>query len=162
MANASQTVGGTATPDTFNTSSKSVFSIEAEWRNKSSGLALGGEIFSYKNQLSGTALVGATLTPFSAQQQLLVATFNGKYYFSTGIGLHPFAGAGIGFSNATYSGGLTGSSSGLALQGMAGMEYRFEHVGIYAEYKYLVSTVGSGEKVKVGGSGILAGVSILF
>jgi opacity protein-like surface antigen len=156
LANASQTVGG-APGTSFDTSSKSVFSLEAEWRNKS-GFAVGGEIFSYKNQLQGTA----SGTPFASQQQTLVATINGKYYFSTGIGLHPFAGAGIGFANATYSGDLTGSASGLALQGMAGMEYRFEHVGIYAEYKYLMSTLGSSEKIKVGGSGILAGVSILF
>jgi opacity protein-like surface antigen len=156
LANASQTVGGVQ-GTSFDASSKSVFSIEAEWRNKS-GLALGGEIFSYKNQLQGTA----SGTPLAAQQQTLVATINAKYYFSTGIGLHPFAGAGIGLANATYSGDLTGSASGLALQGMAGLEYRFEHVGIYAEYKYLMSTVGSSEKIKVGGSGILAGISILF
>ncbi|HMH19040.1 MAG TPA: outer membrane beta-barrel protein, partial [Burkholderiales bacterium] len=155
MANADQTVG--TAPSTYDTSSKSVFSIEAEWRNKS-GLALGGEIFSYRNQL--TQIQNGTKV--SPQQATLVATINAKYYFSTGIGLHPFAGAGIGFANATYSSNLSGSASGLALQGMAGLEYRFEHVGIYAEYKYLVSTVGSGEKIKVGGSGILAGVSILF
>ncbi|HEY6239832.1 MAG TPA: outer membrane beta-barrel protein [Burkholderiales bacterium] len=152
MSNGTQVVAGTTS--NYDTSSKSVFGIELEWRSKS-GLALGGEIFSYKNELipSGTT---------SAEQQVLVATLNGKYYFSTGRGLLPFAGGGVGYSGVTYSGSLTGGAGGLALQGMAGLEYRFEHVGINLEYKYLSSTVGSSEKVKVGGSGILAGVSIIF
>jgi hypothetical protein len=43
------------------------------------------------------------------------------------------------------------------------MEYRFESVGLRLEYKYLAATAGkSGSDVKVGGSGILAGVSFEF
>ena len=43
------------------------------------------------------------------------------------------------------------------------MEFRFKPVGLYVQYKYLASKTGSsGSEVKVGGSGILAGLSISF
>jgi hypothetical protein len=43
------------------------------------------------------------------------------------------------------------------------MEFRFKPVGLYVQYKNLASKTGStGNEVKVGGSGILAGVSISF
>jgi hypothetical protein len=46
---------------------------------------------------------------------------------------------------------------------MAGLELRFKPVGVYVQYKYLSSEVGeSGKEVKVGGKGILAGISISF
>jgi predicted porin len=48
---------------------------------------------------------------------------------------------------------------------MTGAEFRFnKDVGVYVQYKHLVSTTddGTGEKVKVGGGGVLAGLSILF
>ena len=43
------------------------------------------------------------------------------------------------------------------------MELRFGGVGLLVQYKHLASTTGkSGTDVKVGGSGVLAGVSIAF
>ena len=43
------------------------------------------------------------------------------------------------------------------------MEFRFEQVGLHVQYKYLAATTGgTGKQVKVGGGGILAGVSITF
>jgi opacity protein-like surface antigen len=88
---------------------------------------------------------------------------NGKYYFRAADRFYPFVGAGIGLAYATYSGNLTGKAGGLAYQGLVGMEYRFESVGLRLEYKYLAATAGkSGSDVKVGGSGILAGVSFEF
>lgn len=153
LANQSQTVGGLAS--TYDTSSKSVFSIEAEWRNKE-GLALGGEVFSYKHELvaNGTAL--------TAQQEVLALMLNGKYYFSAASGFYPFVGAGIGSASASFSGNLSGTTTGLAYQVLAGAEFRFKNAGLHVQYKSLASTTGDSEKIKAGGSGILAGVSILF
>jgi len=44
------------------------------------------------------------------------------------------------------------------------MDLRFNSVGLYLEYKYLSSTTSdsANQKIKVGGSGILAGVSFAF
>jgi opacity protein-like surface antigen len=154
MDNGNQVVAGL--PSTYDTSSKSVFGIEAEWRF-GSGFAVGGEIFSYKNDL---ATAGANP---NAQQEVLAFMANGKYYFRAASWLYPFVGAGVGLASTSYSGGLTGSATGLAFQGLAGMEFRFKPVGVYVQYKNLSAKTGdSGKEIKVGGSGFLAGISISF
>jgi hypothetical protein len=143
-------------PSTYDTTSKSVFGVEAEWRSRA-GFAVGGEVFSYKNDL------GPTGASPNAQQEVLAIMVNGKYYFRAATWFYPFVGAGVGQANASYSGGFSGKVKGLAYQGLAGMEFRFNQVGLYVQYKYLASKPGStGNEVNVGGSGILAGVSIIF
>ena len=155
LANGNQAVAGL--PSTYDTTSKSVFGIEAEWRS-GAGFSVGGEIFSYKNDL-----VSPTAANPNAQQEVLAFMVNGKYYFRAASWFYPFVGAGIGVASATYSGGFTGSSTGLAYQGLAGMEFRFKPVGLYVQYKNLSAKTGdTGKEVKVGGSGFLAGISISF
>ena len=154
MANDNQVVAGLAS--TYDTTSKSVFGVEAEWRRKT-GFAVGGEVFHYKNDLVSTGTIP------DAQQEVIAIMANGKYYFRLASSFYPFVGAGIGVANTSYSGGLTGTATGLAYQGLVGMEFRFKQIGVNLQYKYLSATTGdSGEEVKVGGSGILAGVSIVF
>lgn len=154
LAHDNQVVAGL--PNTYDTTSKSVLGIEAEW-GRSSGLTLGGEVFSYKNDMVSTGAIP------NAQQEVRAYMVNGKYYFRAASWFHPFVGAGIGIAKATYSGGLSGNSTGPAYQGLAGMELRFKPVGLYVEYKYLESKTGRDSgTVKVGGKGILAGVSISF
>ena len=154
LANGNQTVAGL--PSTYDTTSKSVFGIEAEWRS-GAGFSVGGEVFSYKNDLVSTAA-----NP-NAQQEVLAFMVNGKYYFRAASWFYPFVGAGVGVAKATYSGGLSGDASGLAYQGLAGMEFRFKPIGVYVQYKNLSAKTGdSGNEVKVGGSGFLAGISISF
>ena len=154
MASSDQTVAGLAS--TFDTTSKPAVGIEAELRNKA-GFAVGAEIFYYKNDLAAS---GAAL---NAQQQVIAVMANGKYYFHAADWFYPFAGVGIGFADAAYTGSLTGKAGGMAYQGLAGMEFRFGQVGLYLQYKHLASTTGkSGNDVKVGGGGVLAGVSIAF
>ena len=154
LATGDQVVAGL--PSTYDTTSKSVFSIEGEWRS-GTGFSAGGEVFSYKNDMVTT---GASP---NAQQEVLAFMANGKYYFRAASWFYPFVGAGVGLANTSYSGGLTGSATGLAFQGLAGMEFRFKPVGIYLQYKNLSAKTGdSGKEVKVGGSGFLAGISISF
>jgi len=154
LATGDQVVAGL--PSTYDTTSKSVFSIEGEWRS-GTGFSAGGEVFSYKNDMVTT---GASP---NAQQEVLAFMANGKYYFRAASWFYPFVGAGIGVASATYSGGFTGSASGLAYQGLAGMEFRFKPVGVYVQYKNLSAKTGdTGKEVKVGGSGFLAGISISF
>ena len=153
MAEDNQIIAGL--PSTYDTSSKSVFGLEAEWRSKT-GLAVGGEVFHYKNDLASTTFP-------DSQQEVFAYMLNGKYYFRLASFIYPFVGAGIGLANASYSGGLTGDATGLALQALAGMEFRFNRIGINVHYKYLDANTGdNGTDVEVGGSGILAGVSIAF
>jgi len=154
LANGNQLIGGL--PSTYDTTSKSVFGVEAEWRG-GAGFAIGGEVFSYNNDLVSTGAIP------NAQQDVLAIMVNGKYYFRAASWLYPFVGAGIGLVTVFYSGGFRGNVTGLAYQGLAGLELRFKPVGLYVQYKYLAATTGdTGNEVKVGGSGILAGVSIIF
>ena len=154
LANGNQVIA--ARPSTYDTTSKSVFGFGAEWRS-GAGVAAGGEVFSYKNALVSTGAIP------NAQQEVLAIMVNGKYYFRAASWLYPFVGAGIGLASATYSGGFKGNTTGLTYQGLAGLDFRFKPVGLYVQYKYLAATTGnSSNEVKVGGSGILAGVSITF
>jgi opacity protein-like surface antigen len=155
MANDNPTVAGLSS--VFDKTSSPVLSVEGEWRSKA-GLAVGGEAFYYKNDLVTTP------PPAVSKQQVLAIMANGKYYFRAADSFYPFVGAGIGLASATYSGGnLTGGAGGLAYQGLAGMEFRFGSVGLHLQYKYLAATAGKSDKqVKVGGGGVLAGVSFLF
>jgi opacity protein-like surface antigen len=154
LADETQTVAGLAS--TYDTTSKSVFGIEAELRGKS-GFAAGVEIFSYKNDLVTSGAIP------NAQQKVRALMLNGKYYFHAADWLYPFLGVGVGQARASYSGGLAGDTTGLAYQGMAGMEFRFNSVGLLVQYRHLSSKTGDdGSEVKVGGGGFLAGLSIAF
>ncbi|HYU70591.1 MAG TPA: hypothetical protein VEL09_14810 [Burkholderiales bacterium] len=144
-------------PSTFEAASKPVYGLEIEWRG-SSGFAAGAELFYFKNNL---VIDG---TPLSGQQEVAAFMLNAKYYLHVADWFYPYVGAGGGFASARYSGDVTGKASGPAYQGVAGVELRFEHVGLNMQYKYVSSTIedASGVKVKAGGKGVLAGLSIIF
>jgi outer membrane protein W len=157
LASATQTISGLTS--NYDASSKPVFGFEAEFRHVD-GFAVGAELFYYKNDL--TANAGA----FTGNQTVTAGMLNGKYYFGGPEGVfHPFVGAGAGFTGAKFSGQIQGKAGGPGFQGMVGADLRLgDTFGIYLEYKYLSSTTSdsSNQKLKVGGSGILAGVSIAF
>lgn len=153
MSNGDQTVAGLAS--TYDTTSQAVFGLEAEWRSKT-GLAVGAEVFHYRNNLVATGIPGG-------EQEVLALMLNGKYYLRAASWFYPFAGIGLGYVNAAFSNGFTGETKGPAYQGLVGAEFRFKQIGLYLQYKYLTATTGDpGKEVKVGGRGILAGVSLAF
>lgn len=155
LSNESQVVGGPP-PSSYDTASKSVLNVQLEWRSKT-GLAIGGEVFSYTNDLSTSG--GQP----DAKQATLATLANAKYYFQTSGRARPFVGAGLGFTSNSYSGNLTGTTTGLAYQGLVGVEFRFNNnIGLHLQYKHLASTAGADEKVKVGGSGLLVGLGFNF
>jgi len=157
LAEGNQVVGGQ--PSNINPTSKPVYDLEVEWRDDS-GLAAGGEVFYYRNEMTA-----AGPPVLRADQAVFAVTANAKYYIRVTSWFYPFVGAGIGFTDTSYSGDLTGGSNGFAYQGLAGLEIRpFRHVGVYGSYKYLVSTTedSAGEKVKVGGRAFMAGISLIF
>jgi hypothetical protein len=141
---------------TFEAASKPAAGIEVEGRSPS-GFAMGGEIFYYKNNL---VLAG---TGLSAQQEVAAIMVNAKYYLRAGW-LYPYVGVGVGIAVASYGGDLTGRATGAAYQGVAGIELRFGHVGLNVQYKQLSSTIKdeTGLEVKVGGKGVVGGLSIIF
>jgi outer membrane protein W len=157
LTTTSQTFGGVAS--TYDKSSKPVAALEAEMRHVD-GFAIGAEVLYYKNDVTAPG------TTFTGQQTVVSTTVNAKYYLGGDTGVfHPFVGAGVGFAGANFSGDLQGKSSGPSFQGMLGVDLRFSSaVGLYLEYKYLSSTTSdsANQKIKVGGSGILAGVSLDF
>jgi opacity protein-like surface antigen len=156
LGSSTQTIG-TSLTNTYDTSSKPVFGFEAEFRHID-GFAVGAEVFYYKNDLTANS---ATIT---GDQAVFAGLLNGKYYFHATDWLYPFVGAGVGFASATFGGQLQGKAGGPAFQGMLGTDLRFGGFGVYLEYKYLSSTTSdsANSKIKVGGSGILAGVSLSF
>jgi len=155
LATTNQTIGGR--PSVYEKNSKPVAGFEAELRHQS-GFAVGGEFLYYKNELTATG------TPFAGDQTVLASMINAKYYMDVADWFQPFLGAGVGFTGAKFGGDLQGKSSGPAFQGMLGADFRFGDIGLYLEYKYLSSETSDGgnQKIKVGGSGVLAGVSIAF
>jgi opacity protein-like surface antigen len=155
LANTSQTIAGLDT--SYDKSSKPVVSLEAELRHQD-GFAVGAEVLYYKNDLTAS---GATL---QATQTVVSGMLNGKYYFEVADWFYPFVGAGVGFAGASFAGDFQGKSSGPGFQGMLGADFRFGSVGLYVEYKYLSSTTqdSANQKIKVGGSGVLAGISVAF
>jgi hypothetical protein len=156
LGTSSQALGGVAT--SYDKSSKPVFGVELEFRH-TSGFALGAEALYYKNDFTVPAAA------LAGQQTVIATTFNGKYYFGGESGVfHPYLGAGVGFSAAKFGGDFEGSSSGPSFQGMLGADLRFSSFGVYLEYKYLSGTTSdnANQKIKTGGSGILAGVSLQF
>ena len=153
MANGNQVVAGL--PSTYDTTSNAVFGLEAERRSEA-GVAVGGEVFHYRNDLVATGIPGG-------QQDVLAIMVNGKYYFRAANWFYPFVGAGVGYADAAFSNGFTGKTKGPVYQVLAGTEFRFKQIGFYVQYKYLTSTTGNpGKQVKIGGRGILAGVSFAF
>jgi opacity protein-like surface antigen len=155
LSSTSQTIAGLTT--SYDKSSKPVAGLEAELRHQD-GFAVGAELFYYKNDLT---VPGAAL---QATQTVVSGMLNGKYYMEVADWFYPFLGAGVGFAGASFAGDFQGKSSGPLFQGMLGADLRFSSVGLYLEYKYLSATTqdSANQKIKVGGSGFLVGISVAF
>ncbi len=145
-------------PSTFEAASKPVYGFEIEWRG-SSGFAVGGELFYFKNNL----VINSGI-PLTVQQEVGAFLVNTKYYLRVASWLYPYVGAGAGYAAGRFSGDVTATAAGPAYQGVAGIELRFGHVGLNVQYKSFSSTIqdASGQKVKVGGKGAIGGLSIIF
>ena len=153
VSSTKQTLAGLSS--TYDASSKSVLSLQGEWRD-TSGIAVGGELYTYSNDISTSGSAP------DAKQDAMAFMVNAKYYVRTGMGLQPFVGAGLGLASATYSGTLTGSATGMAYQALLGAELRLSRATLHLQYKFLSAAIGSPDSISVGGSGILFGAGFLF
>jgi len=142
----------------FDDSASGVYDAELFYQFDS-GLTVGGELLGYTADF---VEVGTT-DRYTADVLIIMGTV--RQYFRTRSTLQPFIGAGLGAAGTDVSGpGLSGSTSGLAYEAIAGIEYRWEGVGLTAEYKFLSADTedANGEKVDVSGSGFFAGLAIHF
>jgi opacity protein-like surface antigen len=144
----------------FDDKVSSPLGFEAEWR-MANGFAVGAELLRYSAKLTETTS-GSGL-----QSDMDVTNFmvNAKKYFAAGGVFYPYFGAGLGLAQADFSGAaVTGSVSGLAFQAMGGLELRWQHVGVYSEFKLLTAKpeTDAGDKVDASSRGIYLGVSVMF
>ncbi|HJX17290.1 MAG TPA: hypothetical protein VJ437_03750 [Acidiferrobacterales bacterium] len=145
--------------------STSTWGLEVEWRHPK-GFAVGGEIFSFRNKWEDIIGYAGDVTTYTY-------TVNGKYYLGIGRIVYPYVGVGVGVAVSTFSGtqGGTGftyedSYTGVAYQGLVGIEFRFKYVGVNLQYKHLAADVetqlidGTTETNKMGGTGQLLGLTL--
>jgi hypothetical protein len=158
LANDSQIILGSSR--SFSAASMA-YGLEGEWRLEN-GFAFGMELFGHTQDY-------ATAGVASGDMAVTNVFFNAKKYFRPGAIVQPYLGAGIGAASTTFSGAITGSAGGFALQGMTGIAFRWRHFGIYTEFKYehaesegTNATTGASETVDVTGTGLFAGMSVQF
>jgi len=137
------------------------YGLEGEWRLEN-GFAFGLELFSHTQDYTTTG------SAESGDMAVTNVFLNAKKYFRPGSLVQPYIGAGLGSASAKFSagtaGGITGSTGSFALQGMAGVVFRWRQVGIYSEFKYERAELedAAGQSVDASGSGLFAGMSVHF
>lgn len=146
----------------FDTSPSSVFALEGEWFVRPD-TSFGLEVVSYSSDYS----TPSNPTGAGAADTIAVL-FNARRYFLPGSVWQPNLGLGVGAASvdfsATGAGGITGSTGGLALQAVAGVQWRRDRLALRAEYKYLnVDTEDdNSQKVDMSGSGFFLGIGFYF
>jgi hypothetical protein len=155
LAQGTQTILGSARQ--FETSASSVLALEGEWFFRPD-TSLGGEFVKYSNSYTtpGSSLGG------EADTTVILA--NIKRYFVLVDEWAPYVGAGAGFGSTDFSGAISGSASGFALQLTGGLQWRRGSFALRAEYKYLraKNEDDNNQKVDASGSGIFLGAGFYF
>ena len=143
------------------------YGVEGEWR-LSNGFAFGLELFGHSQDY-----ITASPSIESGDMTVTNVYINAKKYFRPNAVFQPYIGVGLGSATADFSagggGGVTGSAGGFAVQGMAGLAFRWQHVGIYTELKYARAeidatnaTTGASETIDASGTGVFAGMNVHF
>jgi cell division septation protein DedD len=142
----------------FDDSASSVYSIEGEWFVRPD-ISIGLEAMGFSNDYSTPSSASAT-----GSTDTTAILFNAKRYFLPASAWQPYIGAGLGSAAADFSGAITGSTSGFALQGVAGVQWRSQTLALRAEYKYLKADTedDNSQKVDMSGSGLFVGVGFYF
>ena len=153
-------MSGTSTLQ-FDTSASSVFGIEGEWFVRPD-ISIGAEVVKFSNKYVDSSAVPPT-SP-NGSTDTLAFLVNAKRYFLPASDWQPYIGAGLGSAVVDFAGPITGSTSGIALQVMGGVQWRRDQFAVRAEYKYLKADTedDSGQKVDMSGSGLFLGVGFYF
>lgn len=159
LATESQTLNLTSGtfPLQFDTTSSSVFAIEGEWFVRPD-ISFGLEYVSFSNDYTTTSI------PPDGSTDARAFLVNAKRYFLPASAWQPYVGAGLGVAAADLSGPIIGTTSGFALQLVAGLQWRRDRFALRAEYKYLKAETedDSGQKVDMSGSGPFLAVGFFF
>ena len=142
----------------FDDSVSGLYAIEAYYEFNS-GFAVGGELLSYSTEFTTTGMNDT----HNVDVYVLVA--NAKQYFRPYTSLQPYIGAGVGIATTDVSGPtVTGNTSGVAYQLLAGIEYRSRSIGGFGEIKYLGADTESNDNqsIDVSGTALLAGIAFHF
>lgn len=142
----------------FDDSASGLLTVEGYYQFDS-GFTVGGEILNYSAEFTTVGLNDVH------DVDVLILLANAKKYYRINSSLQPFIGAGIGYASTDISGpSIGGSTSGLAYQLMAGVEYRSANIGIFGEIKTIGADTESdnNESIDVSGTGFFAGVAFHF
>jgi opacity protein-like surface antigen len=145
----------------FDTSSSSVFGVEGEWFVRPD-ISIGVEVVKFSNKYVDTSATPPN--PTDGSTDTLAFLVNAKRYFLPASEWQPYIGAGLGSALVDFSGAISGSTSGIALQAVGGIQWRRDQFALRAEYKYLKANTedDSGQKVDMSGSGLFLGVGFYF
>jgi hypothetical protein len=135
-------------------SSAPIFGVEGEWVF-GNGWAVGGELLTHSHSYTNVPPVGSGRGDMTATKVLV----NGKKYFRVDQVVRPFVGVGLGFAVVNMSGDISGTGTGLAVQGLGGVLFQWRTVGVYTEAAYQVAESNG---VDSGGLGLFAGASFRF
>ena len=140
---------------TFDSNSWRTFALAWEHRNRR-GMGLGVEYVTYRHDYT---------PPSTGQTKTQVLMFSAKKYFNPSALVHPFFGIGIGLGHTSVTGGANvGPDLNLELQAAAGVELRFDNVGIYMEAKglYNDSDGPTGNRYDPSATAVFGGMSFIF
>ncbi|HEX9812530.1 MAG TPA: outer membrane beta-barrel protein [Burkholderiales bacterium] len=153
-------VSGTSTLQ-FDTSSSSVFGLEGEWLVRPD-ISVGVEVVKFSNKHVDTSVTPPP--PNDGSTDTLAFLVNAKRYFLPASDWQPYVGAGLGSAVVDFAGPVTGSTSGIALQVMGGVQWRRDQFALRAEYKRLKADTedNTGQKVDMSGSGFFLGIGFYF
>jgi hypothetical protein len=152
-----QTIAGSAR--SFDDSADNIFAIEGETRFQGENVSIGGEFIRYRNRFRRV-----TATDFEDRMHTYALVAKAKYFFGHSA-WQPYVGAGVGRMEVHDLGGpIEGLSGGYALQGVAGLQWRTDRVGLRAEYLYLHGRVedDKSDEVRASVQGAFLGVSFFF
>lgn len=145
----------------FDDAASSVFALEGEWFLQPE-FSMGLELLRYVNDYTTPSGVGPGETETTA------LLFNVKHYFSPNHAWQPYIGAGLGaaMTDTTAAGpdAFFGETSGLALQLVGGVQWRWNQLALRGEYKYVSAKTEDdmNREIDVSGSGFFIGAAFYF
>jgi hypothetical protein len=123
---------------------------------KKSGVALGMEFLTYRNEYTSPAAE-------TGEAKTIALQFVGKKYFIDGGVFHPYVGGGIGAgrTNVSDNSGFSDEEYTLAMQFLLGFELRFDNLSFVLEGKHLYHDIeGGGNEYDPTATGVFAGMGI--
>ncbi len=160
LADDSQTISGNDW--LFERRAINVAAIEGETRlpHESRNFSLGGEVLHYENAYRGAS----GPSPDSGKMYTHALLVKSKYYFMPGSAWQPYVGGGLGLVWSYDYAAPLHTAEGLGYQGVVGMQFRSDRVGLRVEYMGLRARLADDSTGKVNASshGLFVGVSFFF